>query len=235
MKKYCLLATLLGLSLPALADINNKDVEEYAKINNVSIQEANRALNIEANKEALIDEIESQYNGRIAGIYIENSPTYKIVVKLKGNGNNEKKELAVKNVAGSVPVEFQYGAKETKEVAKGQIQKAQKLAQSYFSTVQLVSYNERTGNIDIEINEKSSPDILNKINELKASWKNPKIDLNVVLVNYTIQPMALAYGGTPVIDKSQVATTGMAYDCTTAFGVQDSSGKKVHEYGSPLP
>ena len=73
MKKYCLLATLLGLSLPALADINNKDVEEYAKINNVSIQEANRALNIEANKEALIDEIESQYNGQLL-VYILKIP-----------------------------------------------------------------------------------------------------------------------------------------------------------------
>ena len=188
MKKCFALVTLMSLSIPAFADINDKDVQEYAKINNVSNQEASRALNIEANKEQLIDEIEAQYKGRIAGIYIENSPTYKIIVKLKGNGNNEKKELAIKNVVGSVPVEFQYGAKETREVAKGQIQKAQKLAQNYFSTVQLVSYNERTGNIDIEINEKSSPNVLNKINEIKSSWKNPNIDLNVILVSFDILP-----------------------------------------------
>ena len=51
MKKCFALVTLMSLSIPAFADINDKDVQEYAKINNVSNQEASRALNIEANKE----------------------------------------------------------------------------------------------------------------------------------------------------------------------------------------
>lgn len=196
MTNIFVLASLLAVSFPAFANIHDKEIAEYAKLNNVSTQESSRALHIEANKESLIDTIEAQYSGRIAGIYVENTPTYKVIVKLKGNGNNEKKELTIKNLAGAVPVEFRYGAKETREVAKGQIDKAKKLAQTYFSNVQLVSYNERTGNIDIEINDKSSESVTNKINELKGAWKNPKIDLSIVLVNYKLKPMVSVYGKT---------------------------------------
>lgn len=156
-------------------------------------------------KDDIIDLIENEYKGRLAGIYIENQPTYKIVVKLKDNGKNQKKEMAVSNALPNinVPVEFVYGAKSTKDVAKGQLQKAQKLAQQYLDNVQMVSYNERTGKIDIEIKGENNQQTQDKINQLQKAWKNPHLDLNVIFVNYSISTMrAIAHGGTHIVDKT---------------------------------
>lgn len=231
MKKVILASILMLSTSLAFADQDlSKDIQSYAQMNNVTIDEANRALQIEAHKEELLKIIEDEYKGRIAGIYIKNSPEYKIVVRLKGNGSNKKRELSIENSLPGikVPVEFEYGAKATREVAKGQLQKAQKLAEEYFSTVQIVSYNDITGNIDIEVNEELSPEVSSKIDKLKQNWKNPNVDINVVLVNYSIVPTALAYGGTPVVNNPE------GY-CTTAFGVKDSSGKKYMSTAAHCP
>ena len=238
MKKRILLSLLLAASTSAFADSSEKkDAYLYAEANNVSISEADRALTIEANTDALIDKINNEFKGRVAGIYVEHTPEYKIIVKLKGNGKNEKRELKIDAAIpnNEIPVEFQYGAKVTKEAGKGQMKKAGALAKNYFSTVRMVSYNEITGEIDIEIKEKSSPEVQSKIQELKKSWKNPNVPINVILVSYSIVPMALAHGGTPVIDKSQVSTTGMAEICTTGFGIKDSSGKKYMSTAAHCP
>ncbi len=56
-----------------------------------------------------------------------------------------KRNIAVGNTISksNLPIEIQYGAKETREVAKGQLNKAAKIASKYFSKVQTVSYNEK--------------------------------------------------------------------------------------------
>lgn len=201
-----LLCTTLVLSSMVFANENqDMDAQEYATRNGVSIEEAKKALDIEMHKDDIIDLIENEYKGRLAGIYIENQPTYKIVVKLKGNGKNQKKEMAVSNALPNinVPVEFVYGAKSTKDVAKGQLQKAQKLAQQYLDNVQMVSYNERTGKIDIEIKGENNQQTQDKINQLQKAWKNPHLDLNVIFINYSISTMsAITHGGTHVVDKT---------------------------------
>ena len=206
------------------------DIESYSKRNKVSIEEATKAFKIQANKDEVIKIIEDEYKGRIAGIYVENTPSYKIIVRLKGNGKNEKKEISLKKSLPdiTVPVEFIYGAKETKEAAKGQIDKAQKLAQQYFKDVQTVGYNEATGNIDIKVKAKSNPDLAEKTTARQNNWKNPNVPLNVIPVNWSISPMALAYGGTPIVE------VGVGY-CTTAYGVKDSSGAKYMSTAAHCP
>lgn len=203
MKKILLGSLLLAFSLPTFAsDDLSMDIESYSKRNKVSIEEATKAFKIQANKDEVIKIIEDEYKGRIAGIYVENTPSYKIIVRLKGNGKNEKKEISLKKSLPdiTVPVEFIYGAKETKEAAKGQIDKAQKLAQQYFKDVQTVGYNEATGNIDIKVKAKSNPDLAEKTTAIQNNWKNPNVPLNVIPVNWSISPMALAYGGTPIVE-----------------------------------
>lgn len=200
-----LLCTILTYSTVVFAnEAFDRDAQKYATLHGVSIDEAKKALNIELHRDNIIDLIETQYKGRLAGIYIENTPTYKIVVNLKGDGRNEKKEIALSKALPdiNVPVEFVYGAKTTIDVARGQLQKAQKLAQQYLPGVQMVSYNEKTGQIDIEVNSQNTSEMQSKISQLQKSWKNPQLDLNIVFVSYSIKPMSVAYGGTPVIDKS---------------------------------
>ncbi|MFB6348592.1 hypothetical protein ACFBZI_03905 [Moraxella sp. ZJ142] len=232
MKTMISKALLCAILIPSTATFANeafdRDAQEYAILHGVGIDEAKKALNIELHRDDIISLIENQYKGRLAGIYIENTPTYTIVVKLKGSGRNEKKEIALDKTLPNinVPVEFIYGAKTTINVAKGQLQKAQNLAQQYLTGVQMVSYNEKTGQIDIEINAQNTDKMQSKINQLQKAWKNPHLDLNIIFVGYSVKPMAIAYGGTPVVDKSQVAATGVAYDCTTGFDIKNNQGNQ---------
>ena len=156
MKKILTLTILISSSCAFAASNNGaeQDIRSYSLLHGVSTAEANKALFLEANRDSALDAIEKEFKGRIAGIYVENSPTYKIVVRVKGYGRNEKRNIAVGNTISksNLPIEIQYGAKETREVAKGQLNKVAKIASKYFSKVQTVSYNEKSGSIVVEVN-----------------------------------------------------------------------------------
>jgi len=98
-----------------------QDIRSYSLLHGVSTAEANKALFLEANRDSALDAIEKEFTGRISGIYVENSHTYKIVVRVKGYGHNEKRNIVVGNTISksNLPIDIQYGAKETREGAKG--------------------------------------------------------------------------------------------------------------------
>ncbi|NUG02971.1 hypothetical protein, partial [Acinetobacter oleivorans] len=168
-----------------------KDIRSYSLLNGVSTAEANKALFLEANRDSALDAIEKEFEGRIAGIYIESSPTYKIVVRVKGYGQNEKRNIVVGNAIskGDLPIDIQYGAKETREAAKEQLAKATKLANKYFSKVQTVGYDEKSGIIYVHVNGKQTTENQRKIDQFKAAWNNPNLPLEIYLVNWSIKPL----------------------------------------------
>lgn len=149
MKKILALTILISSSCTFAA--SNEGIEQgirsYSLLHGVNTAEANKALFLEANRDSALDAIEEEFKGRIAGIYIENLPTYKIVVRVKGYGQNEKRNIVVGNAIskGDLPIDIQYGAKESREEAISQINKALKLVKNYFYTIQTVSYNEKLG------------------------------------------------------------------------------------------
>lgn len=193
MKKLLALTILISSSYTFAVSNEGfeQDIRSYSLLHGVSTAEANKALFLEANRDSALDAIEEKFKGRIAGIYVENSPTYKIVVRVKGYGQNEKRNVAVGNAISKsdLPIEIQYGAKETRENAKGQLDKAAKLASKYFSKVQTVSYNEKNGNIVVEVKGKSTAENLKKVDQVKAAWNNPNLPLEINLVNWSIKPL----------------------------------------------
>lgn len=193
MKKILALTILISSSYTFAVSNEGfeQDIRSYSLLHGVSTAEANKALFLEANRDSALDTIEEEFKGRIAGIYVENSPTYKIVVRVKGYGQNEKRNIAVGNAISKsdLPIEIQYGAKETRENAKGQINKAQKLVKNYFNTIQTVSYNEKNGNIMVEVKGKSTAENLKKVDQVKAAWNNPNLPLKINLVNWAIKPL----------------------------------------------
>ncbi|XZV29328.1 hypothetical protein ACT4WZ_08845 [Acinetobacter baumannii] len=145
----------------------------------------------EANRDSALDAIEEEFKGRIAGIYIENLPTYKIVVRVKGYGQNEKRNIVVGNAIskGDLPIDIQYGAKESREEAISQINKALKLVKNYFYTIQTVSYNEKNGNIVVEVKGKSTVENLKKVDEIQSLWNNPNLPIEIKFVSWSIKPL----------------------------------------------
>ncbi|MNE17166.1 hypothetical protein D3C81_626940 [compost metagenome] len=193
MKKILALTILISSSYTFAVSNEGfeQDIRSYSLLHGVSTAEANKALFLEANRDSALDGIEEKFKGRIAGIYVENSPTYKIVVRVKGYGQNEKRNIVVGNAISKsdLPIDIQYGAKETREIAKGQINKAQKLVKNYFNTIQTVSYNEKNGNIVVEVKGKSTAENLKKVDQVKAAWNNLNLPLEIHLVNWSIKPL----------------------------------------------
>lgn len=189
--KISVFTFLLSLTTSTIAkSVYSIDEKMYAQMNNVSLSEARRATIFAQHKERIINRLQSSYRGRISGTYIESFPTYKIVIRLTGTGRNTTKYFAIKNHKGLyLPVEFHYGAKVTKDVARGQMQKAQILASHYFDTLRTVSYDETTGEMKIEIKAKDTPEVHAKIEQLKQAWNNPDLPMNIRLVNYDITPL----------------------------------------------
>lgn len=168
-----------------------QDIRSYSLLHGVSTAEANKALFLEANRDSALDAIEEEFKGRIAGIYIENLPTYKIVVRVKGYGQNEKRNIVVGNAIskGDLPIDIQYGAKESREEAISQINKALKLVKNYFYNIQIVSYNEKNGNIVVEVKGKSTVENLKKVDEIQSLWNNPNLPIEIKFVSWSIKPL----------------------------------------------
>ncbi|MGN2483659.1 hypothetical protein [Acinetobacter calcoaceticus] len=199
MKKILALTILISSSYTFAVSNEGfeQDIRSYSLLHGVSTAEANKALFLEANRDSALDAIEEEFKERIAGIYVENSPTYKIVVRVKGYGQNEKRNIVVGNAISktNLPIDIQYGAKETREVAKGQLDKAAKLASKYFSKVQTVGYDEKSGNIYVRVNDKQTTENQRKIDQVKAAWNNPNLPLEINLVNWSVKPLVDANGG----------------------------------------
>ncbi|HHY2119701.1 TPA: hypothetical protein ACV20N_003588 [Acinetobacter baumannii] len=193
MKKILALTILISSSCTFAA--SNEGIEQgirsYSLLHGVNTAEANKALFLEANRDSALDAIEEEFKGRIAGIYVENSPTYKIVVRVKGYGQNEKRNIVVGNAIskGDLPIDIQYGAKESREEARVQINKALKLVKNYFYTIQTVSNNEKNGNIVVEVKGKSTVENLKKVDEIQSLWNNPNLPIEIKFVSWFIKPL----------------------------------------------
>lgn len=236
MKKLSAL-TLLLLSASTFAATNEgleQDIRSYSILHGVSTSEANRALFLEANRDSALDTIEKEFKGRISGIYVENAPSYKVIVRVKGYGTNQKRSIALGNAVSksTLPIEIQYGATETREAAKGQLKNAEQLTRKYFNTIQTTSYDEKNGNIVINVKGKDTADNLRKVDQIKSAWNNSNLPIDIKFVNWSIKPLVDAHGGSFVVDKSHAPTY---YDCTTAFGIKNAGGTKYMSTAAHCP
>ncbi|MDC5670747.1 hypothetical protein OFN19_10865 [Acinetobacter baumannii] len=84
---------------------------------------------------------------------------------------------------------FNTGAKESREEAISQINKALKLVKNYFYTIQTVSYNEKNGNIVVEVKGKSTVENLKKVDEIQSLWNNPNLPIEIKFVSWSIKPL----------------------------------------------
>ena len=115
MKKLFTLSLLISstsiFAAPSSEDLK-QDIRNYSILHGVSTEEANKSIFLEANRDAALNTIEQEFKGRIAGIYVESSPSYKIVVRVTGQGTNQKRTLAVGDTISklNLPIEVVYGA-----------------------------------------------------------------------------------------------------------------------------
>jgi len=76
----------LTAHLQAADEVLAQDAGEYARLYDVPIDEAMHRLRAQEETVATTDRLQEVYGDRLAGLYIEHRPAYRIVVVLTGSG-----------------------------------------------------------------------------------------------------------------------------------------------------
>ena len=118
-----------------------EDAAQYAASFAVSPSEAERRLRAQQASVAATDAIAREFADRLAGISIEHSPTYRIVVLLTGNQPVEDRS------AGDVPIVFKTAAKATHTQAVDAMRKHLIDLRSDLPNARGAGYDQRTGEV----------------------------------------------------------------------------------------
>lgn len=211
------------------ATIDNEltaQANEYIKDHRVSLNEAKKRLVIQNSKEPLINQIKQQYSSRLAGIYIEHDPTYKIIVRLKGGQPIQSFMGKVRGNFGSfnntdlnIPVEFQTGANETLAEGLTRLKTNIPNLKKLFPDLQATWYDEKNGEIGLLIytNGKTSKSTLEqKLNTLSS--QNKGLPFRIEYTNQKVTDAASIRGGALVSSSASY--------CTSGFGIKNSAGTR---------
>lgn len=118
-----------------------EDAAQYAGQFHVSANEALRRLKAQQDSVPATDAIAREFADRLAGISIEHSPAYRIVVLLTGT------QPVGERLAGTVPIVFRTGAKATRAEAVAAIRRHLIDFRSELPGARGAGYDQRTGEV----------------------------------------------------------------------------------------
>ena len=90
-----------------------QDAAEYARRYNVSLNIAVRRLRAQQDSVGITDELETTFRDRLAGIFIEHEPAFRIVVRLTGSDQVPDRTVVLEGM--NIPIVFQMGAPATRD------------------------------------------------------------------------------------------------------------------------
>lgn len=122
-----------------------RDAEALAANRGISIGEAIKAVGAQDSIGDDIEALRREYGGRVAGVYFVYEPSYKMVVRLKGQAPVNRRLLKLAD--GDVPVEFEIGALATAEELVAAYERNFAAIKQLLPTLQGLGTDERTGDI----------------------------------------------------------------------------------------
>lgn len=193
--KKCLKPTLSGIGTQGLVDESvDPEIRYYLEQYNISIEEAERILFFDSNRDPAFEALQKEFSGRIAGSYIEHEPNYKYVLRLTGTGEDTTRLVKIYDRSRTgkykiLPVEIKYGARFTKEEARLQQAKSAKLVSRYFSKLRITGYDEEKNIIVADVHGKPTPENLELVKKVQSEWGEDKLPLTIEFVSYSISPL----------------------------------------------
>lgn len=213
------LALLVAVSAPATAQpqIQNvkaalaEDAAQYAARFGVPQQEAERRLGAQQATVATTDAIAGEFADRLAGISIDHSPTYRIVVMLTGN-----RPVADRSADG-VPIIFQTGAKATHAQAIMALRRHLIDLRAALPNTHGAGYDQRTGEVVLLVRSDDAQRL--GADAIRASAERVSgVPVRVVVNDLREANMSAAGGG-----RLEGLQGGHRQLCTAAFVVTDGS------------
>ncbi len=187
----------------ALAD----DAVQYAAQFRVTPEEALHRLKAQQESVAATDSIAREFADRLAGIAIEHTPEYRIVVLLTGNGVVEDRSSA------GVPIVFKTGAKATHSQAVTALRKHLIDLRSDLPDARGAGYDQRTGEIVLLVTTADAQRY--GIDTMRSRAQQVSGVPVRVVINDLLESNMDVVGGGYVSGEAH----GRRYRCTTAFVV----------------
>jgi streptogrisin C len=193
----------------ALAD----DAAQYAARFRVSGGEALRRLRAQQTSVAATDAIAAEFASRLAGISIEHSPDYRIIVLLTGS------EPVAERSAAGVPIVFRTGAKATRTQAIEAMRKHLIDLRSELPGARGAGYDQRTGEVVLLVPEADVQRLGAEAIRARAEQIGG-VPVRVVANQLIEQNMQVEGGG---LVEGVNSITGRRNRCTSGFAVTDGS------------
>lgn len=193
----------------ALAD----DAAQYAAQYHVTVDEATRRLRAQQESVDTTDAIAKEFASRLAGISIEHSPQYRIVVLLTGT-----EPVADRNAAG-VPIVFRIGARATRAQAILAMRRHLIDLHTELPGARGAGYDQRTGEVELLVTaadaQRFGADAIRSRAEQLSG-----VPVRIVINDLIEQNMSVD-GGSRIEGTSSV--TGKRNLCTSGFVVTDGT------------
>ena len=212
----CSLFTFIFMVCTASSIANAQEPEpvEAAKalaaMKNISVNEALNIINKDEKIADIVAMVRQNLKGKVSGVYAEYSPTFTLVVRIKGQENLATR--AIKTFSGNtIPIRFETGQENTVDELVSAYSNNVELIKRILPTVQSIGVNEETGRIVISVLEQDGrkTGIQEQINKLIGysvdivTQDSPNVDSNL-------------RGGARITSSSNY--------CTTGFVVKNASG-----------
>jgi len=197
----------------ALAD----DAVQYAAQFGVTPDEALRRLRAQQESVAETDAIASEFAGRLAGIFLQHAPDYRIVVLLTGN------EPVADRSTGGVPIVFKTGAQATHAQAIMALRKHLIDLHTDLPNARGAGYDQRTGQVVLLVTSADAARF--GIEAIRARAEQVSGVPVRVVVNELIEQNLSVDGGGRVEGVNSI--TGRRNVCTTAFVVTNGGSTAI--------
>lgn len=190
-----------------------KDAEALAAARGIPIGQALKAVKAQEDLGDEIGRLRDEFRGRVAGIHVEHSPEYRIVVRLKGSGKVSARTLQKQE--SSVPVEFVDGASATVEEMVTDMMAALPQIKALLPTLQGLGTDEKTGEVVLNVYAVGAG----------ASVASGKRDDVAKLVGHPVRIEIVQHEerSADVRGGSKIAASSGSY-CTTGFSVKNTAG-----------
>lgn len=193
----------------ALAD----DAAQYAAQYGVTVDEAGRRLQAQQNSVAATDAIAKEFAPRLAGIWIEHSPEYRIIVLLTGT------EPVPDRSAAGVPIVFRTGARATRAQAVLAMRRHLIDLHAELPGARGAGYDQRTGEVVLLVTA-ADAQRFGAIAIRSRAEQLSGVPVRIVINDLIEQNMSVD-GGARIEGTSSV--TGRRNRCTSGFVVTDGT------------
>jgi len=199
-----------------------QDAGEYARQNDVPLEQAVRRLRAQEESLAATESIRQQYKHRLAGIAIEHRPSYRIMVLLTGSAPVPDRTISAGGMP--VPIVFRTGARATAEEIVSAIVRHRDAIRSILPRVSGMGLDPRTGELVMMARAEDAE--LHGVEALDAKMETATgVPVRIRVLNRADDSNSGVEGGARL--EGVDPANGKKYACTTGFVVTDGKRRGI--------